>query len=132
MARYQHLPLFQACYGFVRQAYRLKMKLPQAFRHELGSEFVRSALRVLKLVIWANGVDRKAKTLKELLLEIDSLWIFLRLLHDLKAISAGEFQEFSERLTEMGTQAQAWTKWERGRLIPGLKTKTASPTLPTG
>ncbi len=58
-------------------------------------------------------LGEKGTPLQTLLLEVETLWAYLRLLHDLKGISAGEFQNLSERLADIGPQATAWMKWDR-------------------
>ncbi|USN48719.1 MAG: four helix bundle protein [Pseudobdellovibrionaceae bacterium] len=42
MARYQHLPVYQLSYSFVRESYRLKAKLPKLLKYDLGSDISRS------------------------------------------------------------------------------------------
>lgn len=112
MARYQHLPLYQETYAFSREVYRMKVKLPKELKHDLGSMVFQAALRCIRCIIFANGLKVKQKPLQELLLEIEMLWSYLRLLHDLRGISHGEFQVLTERLESIGKQAQAWQKWE--------------------
>ncbi|MBY0472496.1 four helix bundle protein [bacterium] len=116
MSRYEHLSLYQACYTFSREIYRIKLKLPAALKHDLGAQVFTSCLRCLRCVIFANGSQRKSRPLQELLLEIESLRTYTRLLHDLRGISKGEFQTLSERLREMAAQANAWHKWECDRV----------------
>ena len=113
MARYHHLPVFQKCYAFSKQIYQLKLGLPKAIKHDLGSDFFCSTLRCIKLVIFANGLETKEKALKEVILELEVQWVYLRLLHDLKALSSGQFKELSSRLSEIGAQASAWLAWEK-------------------
>ena len=112
MARYQHLPLYQEAYGFSREIYRLKLKLPKDLKHDLGSLTFQATLRCIRCIVFANGLKIKQKPLQTLLLEIEMLWSYLRLLHDLRGISRGEFQVLTERLESISKQAQAWQKWE--------------------
>jgi hypothetical protein len=86
MSRFQHLPLFQKCYSFAKEVYRLKLQLPKNLKHDLGSDLFKSALRNTKLVIVANGSENKEKALRELFLEVQVIWVWLRLLVDLEAI----------------------------------------------
>ena len=113
MARYQHLPLYQACYALTREVYRLRIKFPKTLKYDLGTTLCASAVRCLKLIVMANGRVSKEATLRELLLEIECLWTYSRLLHDLGGISTGEFKSLSVRLAEIGSQAQAWIRWEK-------------------
>jgi hypothetical protein len=116
MARYQHLPVYKTFYAFCREVYRIKAKLPQALRHDLGSMIFASSLRCLRCVVFANGSQKKLRPLQELLLEVEGLWTLLRLLYDLKGISKGEFEVLSARLAEAGPQVSAWLKWEKERI----------------
>ncbi len=55
MARTRHLPLYAAIYGFSKETYRLKVKLPKALKHDLGQETFASAIKMLKCVVIANA-----------------------------------------------------------------------------
>jgi len=107
MARYQHLPVYQTIYSITRELYRLKIKFPKHLKNDLGELFCASGLRCIRCVIFANGSQKKMKALQELLLEVETLWTLSRLAYDLQGISKGEFQVLSEKLSELGKQANA-------------------------
>ena len=113
MARYQHLPVYQALYSLSLQSYRLKLKLPKTLKHDLGQVFFETAVRCVRGVILANGSANKVRPLQQVLLEFETLWVYSRLLFDLRAISSGEFRTLSENLADAGKQLNAWLKWER-------------------
>lgn len=121
VARTQHLPLYSASYVFVREIYRIRIKLPKTLKHDLGRELFESALKILKCVVLANRSHDKSRYISRLLLEIEVQWAFLRLLFDLRGITEGEFKVLSERLTDIGKQANAWLKWHKEK-----QTKSAS------
>ena len=75
-----------------------------------------SSLRCSKGIIVANGSKNKLKPLQEIILEVEVIWVQLRMLYDFKAISIGEFQHLSERVAEVSPQLQAWLKWEKTRI----------------
>lgn len=118
MSRFQHLPLFQKCYAFAKEVYQLKLKLPKNLKHELGTDLFKSALQSTKLVIMANGSENKERALKELSLEVQVIWVWLRLLVDLKAISTGQFQELSDRLADIEKQVSTWAIWDKKQRKP--------------
>ena len=118
MARYSHLPIYRAMYAFVRSMFQVQQKLPQSLKFTLGQKVFDSSLRCLKGIVVANGSKNKTKILSELTLEIEVIWTYLRLLHDLRGISSGEFGVFSEQLSEIGKQLSAWTKWNREQQQP--------------
>ena len=116
MARYSHLPLYKSTYVLTREVYRLQQKMPKTFKFTLGLMLFESSLRCTKGIIVANGSKNKLKPLQEVILEVEVIWTYLRMLYDLKAISGGEFQHLSERVAEVSPQLQAWLKWEKERL----------------
>jgi hypothetical protein len=70
----------------------------------------------------ANGSIKKDRYLSRLLLEVEVQWALLRLLYELKAVSAGQFKLLSERLADITKQSQAWFKW-----VQDQERKGASP-----
>jgi hypothetical protein len=111
MAQAQHLPLYNSAYVFVREIYRIKIRLPKTLRHDLGQQTSESALNLVKYIVLANQSQLKETHISEILLEIETQWVFLRLLFDLRGITEGEFKVLSERLSDIGKQAQAWLNW---------------------
>jgi hypothetical protein len=83
MGRYQHLPLYDALFRYTKELYTLKDRLPKNIKNDLGQALCESSLRCLKLVIFANGSEKKEVPLRDLALEIESQWIYLRLVHDI-------------------------------------------------
>ncbi len=116
MSRYQHLPLYDALYRYTKELYVLKSRLTKNLKNDLGQALCESALRSLKLVVFANGSLKKESSLRDLALEIETQWIFLRLVHDQKGMSLGQFKVLAERLTEISKQVSAWRKWSKDEL----------------
>ena len=77
MSRTRHLPLYTASYVFVRETYRIKIKLPKILKYDLGQEAFASSIKILKCVALANHVEDKTAHLKRLLLEIEVQWTLL-------------------------------------------------------
>ena len=80
MAQSRHLPLYAAAYAFTKEIYRLKTKLPKALKHELGQEAFHSAIKTLKCIVVANRAKDKTLHIERLQLEIEVLWVLLRLI----------------------------------------------------
>ena len=116
MSRYQHLPLYDALYRYTHELYKLKTALPKHLKHDLGEALCKSSLRCLKLVIFANGSERKEATLRDLVLEVETQWVYLRLLHDQKGLSIGQFEVLGKRLSDIGSQVGAWRKWNKEQI----------------
>ena len=113
MAHVQHLPLYSSIYRFIRELYRIKLKLPKIIKHDLGQEVFQSSLKLIKCVVLANNAQEKGLHISRLLLESEVQWVLIRLLFDLRGISEGEFKVLSEQLREIEKQAQAWLKWQQ-------------------
>ena len=113
MSRYQHLPIYDAFYRYTNELYKLKKILPKDLKNDLCEAICKSSLRCLKLVVFANGSERKDAPLRDLALEIETQWVYLRLIHDQKGISLGQFEVFGKKLTGIGAQVGAWRKWYR-------------------
>ena len=113
MARYQHLPVYQSVYVLCLQSYRIKLKLPKSFKHDLGQAFCGQSIRLLKIIALANQHKNKFKMLEHAAIEHEGLWVITRLLFDLKCISNGEYRILCEMLTEIAKQIHAWRRWEK-------------------
>ncbi len=111
MGRNQHLNIYQDAYRFCREIYRLKQKFPKIMKYDLGEKLGSAALTLIRCIVVANGSKEKAKPLRAMALEIDSLWVYLRMAYDFQAISQGEFQVVSEILFEISEQNKKWLAW---------------------
>lgn len=120
MARYDHLPLYKALYTFSKEIYRTKSQLPKSLKHDLGSTAFAACLRMLRLLVIANGSSLKKGPLSELTLEVQTLWTYLRLMYDLKGISKGQFGVLCEHLEDIQKQIGAWTNWEKKQVSSNL------------
>ena len=115
MAKTREIPIYSLAYGYTKEIYKIKMKLPKSMKHDLGQELSLSAIKILEHVVLSNRSHMKLPHIINLILQIEIQWALLRLVYDLKGISIGEFKVLSERLSEMGKQAQAWLNWEKKR-----------------
>ena len=131
MARTQHLPLYSAAFVFVREVYGVRVKLPKMLKYDLGQETFQSALKILKCIVLANRAHDKNRHITRLLLEVEVQWALLRLLYELKGISEGEFKVLSERLSEIGKQAQAWLNWQQASQRAAGTAKTVASKVKT-
>jgi hypothetical protein len=117
MARYDHLPLYKSLYTFSKEIYRTKNQLPKSLKHDLGAIVFTACLRMLRLLVIANGSSPKKGPLSELALEVQTLWTFLRLMYDLKGISKGQFGVLCEHLEDIQKQVTAWINWEKKQAL---------------
>lgn len=116
MARFKHLEIYQSAYKFTREVYQIKTKLPKNLKFDLGEKTLNSCLKIIRGVVIANGTKDRVKVLLQISLEIETLWVFLRMLFDFKGISRGEFEVLSNLLSSVAKQNQAWVKWSKEQL----------------
>jgi len=123
MARNNHLDIYQDTYRFCREVFRVKQKLPKILKYDLGEKMGVSSLVLIKAIVIANGSKDKTKALTTMALEIDVLWVYLRLAHDFKGITRGEFQVLSELLHEISKQNKNWLAWARKNTKESMDTR---------
>ena len=123
MARYSHLPIYKSTYALTREIYRYLERLPKSQRFTIGERLLDSCIKCIQGIVIANGSEEKLPPLRDITLEIEAIWTYLRLLHDLQGISRGEFKAIAERLGEIAPQLSAWVRWEKDRLKNETKTE---------
>ncbi len=116
MARFKHLEIYQSAYKFTREVYQIKTKLPKNLKFDLGEKTLNSCLKIIRGLVIANGTKDRVKVLLQISLEIETLWVFLRMLFDFKGISRGEFEVLSNLLSNVAKQNQSWIKWSKEQL----------------
>ncbi len=116
MARFKHLEIYQSAYKFTREVYQIKTKLPKNLKFDLGEKTLNSCLKIIRGLVIANGTKDRLKVLLQISLEIETLWVFLRMLFDFKGISRGEFEVLSNLLSNVAKQNQSWIKWSKEQL----------------
>jgi hypothetical protein len=116
VARFKHLEIYQSAYKFTREVYQIKTKLPKNLKFDLGEKTLNSCLKIIRGVVIANGTKDRVKVLLQISLEIETLWVFLRMLFDFKGISRGEFEVLSSLLSSVAKQNQSWIKWSKEQL----------------
>jgi hypothetical protein len=117
VARFKHLEIYQSAYKFTREVYQIKTKLPKNLKFDLGEKTLNSCLKIIRGLVIANGTKDRLKVLLQISLEIETLWVFLRMLFDFKGISRGEFEVLSNLLSSVAKQNQAWVKWSKEQLV---------------
>lgn len=117
MARFKHLEIYQSAYKFTREVYRIKLKLPKTLKFDLGERTLNSCIKIVRGVVIANGTKERIKILLQISLEIETLWIYLRMFFDFQGISRGEFEVLSHLLSDVAKQNQSWIKWSKTQLV---------------
>lgn len=113
MARYEHIAIFQSAYMLTLEIYKTTKNFNKEYKYTLGERLKNIAHQLLDLVIKTNNMPGKEKLdgIRQIDSKKEELRIHLRLAHDLKVVSSGQFGVFNEKLEEIGKQVGGWQKW---------------------
>ena len=92
MARSKHLKIYIDTYRLCRELFRIREKLPKTLKYNLGEMAFSSSVKMIRGIVVANGSKEKLKALHVISLEIEVLWVYLRMMYDFKGITEGEFK----------------------------------------
>ncbi len=120
-----NIPIYVSTYSYVKEVFKIKVRLPKILKYDLGQELFESSYKILKCIALANKAVEKTRYIERLIFEIETQWVTLRLLCDLQGLSSGAFNAMSERLGEIEKQALAWQKWNRTQKQNGLASNHA-------
>lgn len=108
MSGIDNLKLFQKSYDYYEWIYPHLKNFPKSERFTLVQHIENTLLDFLSEVVMARKSQKPLKHLKEADKQLEKLKIFLRLSKDLEFISIGQYEESSERLTEIGKILGGW------------------------
>ena len=111
MARYQHLPVFQAIYDLILEIHNRADNFPRIHRYSIGEKIKNIGFDLLDLVIKANSVKDKGAYLQEAEDVLEKLKIYIRLCFDLKILSSKGFEFLIRKMDEIGRQLNKWKEW---------------------
>ena len=111
MARYQHLPVFQAIYDLILEIHKRVDNFPRVHRYSIGEKIKNIGFDLLDLIIKANSEKDKASYLQQAEDVFERLKIYIRLCFDLKIIGRKGFEFLSKKMDEIGSQLNNWKEW---------------------
>ena len=111
MARYQHLPIFQAVYDLILEIHKRVDNFPRIHRYSIGEKIKNLGFDLLDFIIQANSVKDKVNYLQQAENILEKLKIYIRLCFDLKIISCKGFEFLNRKMEEIGRQLNKWKEW---------------------
>lgn len=111
MARYEHLPIFQAIYDLILEIHNRVDNFSRIHRYSIGEKIKNIGFDLLDLIIKANSVKDKAVYLQEAEDVLEKLKIYIRLCFDLKILGGKGFEFLSRKMDEIGRQLNKWKEW---------------------
>lgn len=111
MARTEHLPIYKSAYGLCLYIERIVGCFSVSNKYFIGIDLEDTARKVLKLVVRANSLRDKEKTLQQLGEEIDEIQILLSLCDDLSVFpDLKSLEQATSLVTEIAKQNDSWLK----------------------
>lgn len=111
MARYQHLPVFQAIYDLILEIHKRVDRFPRVHRYSIGEKIKNIGFDLLDLVIEANSIKDKGPLLEEAERVLEKLKIYIRLCFDLEIMGSKGFEFLIRGMDEIGRQLNKWKEW---------------------
>jgi len=111
LARYQHLPVFQAIYDLILEIHNRVDNFPRVHRYSIGEKIKNISFDLLDLVVKANSVKNKEVYLGGAEDILEKLKIYIRLCFDLKILGNKGFEFLIRGMDEIGRQLNKWKEW---------------------
>jgi hypothetical protein len=103
-------PIFNKTYDFIKWLLPLTVGFPRSQRFVIASALQQEALRFQGLLIEAVHQADTLARLDEADAELDKLRTHLRLCHDLKLLSHGQYGQAARMVSELGRLLGGWKK----------------------
>lgn len=110
MALHTQLPIYKVAYDLLGVATDFVQNMPRSVKTVLGSHLRDLCLGLVLLILRANGAKDKTPHLDALLERLEETQLLLRLCHDKRFISRGQYAKAVELTSSVGRQANGWRK----------------------
>ena len=112
MARYAHLPIYNAAFSILKELYLRVPKFAKNYKYTLGSRLLDAGQEIILLIIQANN-DRigRADVLESLRRKIEELTILTRMGNELEQWGGERiYLMLSEKIVGLSRQGEGWRK----------------------
>ncbi|EKE21664.1 MAG: hypothetical protein ACD_7C00161G0009 [uncultured bacterium] len=111
MARYQHLPIFQAAYDLNIEIHHRVDSFPRVHRYAMGERLKNLTMDFLDLMVQANSKVDKFEILEKSEFILEKLKIYIRTCFDLKILGCNVFEFLVRKIEGICEQLNKWKKW---------------------
>lgn len=111
MARYKHLPIFQAAYNFNIEINKRVVNFPRLYRYSTGEKLKNSAFDLMNLIIKANSQVDRVMLLDAAEEILENLKLLVRMCYDLKIMGGKGFEYLARLMDDIGRQLCRWKEW---------------------
>ena len=108
MAQYDTLPIYKACYDFLLRMMHVITHFPREYKHTLGERIQNACIEMVISIYRANTVKYKSQHLKALMNQVQLLYLYLRISHDIKILPTEKYASIVETVDGIARQTQGW------------------------
>jgi hypothetical protein len=111
-----NLPVYGASYALLLEIFRCTRALIREYKYTLGQSLKNELVALITLIYRANSSQSdRALHIAAAREHIETIRLFVRLLHDLRQISLATFVALSERIENVSKQLLGWQRSVSGR-----------------
>lgn len=106
------IPIFKKSYELYKLLHELRIKVSKQDRHTLWQKLENNALEVLEDILRANTMNKSEKlpTLNDASHSLNVTRVFIRLAKDTEIIDFKRYEDFQNRVDEIGRMLGGWIK----------------------
>lgn len=116
MAIYLELPVYKACYELYLEFVKVRRTLPREERYTIGQELDRVMVEVLVLLQRINATRDRVPLIGRARQLVAEIRIRMRVLKDVKALSAGRFTALFDLSESVSKQLVSWQKFSQKQI----------------
>ena len=106
----EDLIIYQKVYDLIKYSFPVLNRFPKSQKFVLGQQIENTFVKMLELIVTANKLKSKGRTLFLLDIELQKAKTLVRLAADLRFMSIKRYGIFCEKLSEIGRLTGGWSK----------------------
>ena len=126
-------PIIQCAYQLVLELHQLLSRFPKHHRYQLGDRLGQMTLDFFQATMKANftrDLRQRSVMLEQLSGDLFQVRMMMRMGHDLKILSKGQWTAFNTRIEDIRTQLIGWSHWVNSQIPPNQPHKDKVPPIP--
>ena len=108
MALYSTLPIYKSCYDFLLRIMKVVTHFPKDYKYTLGEKIQNTAIEMVISIYKVNTVKYKSQPLRMMLHQVQMMYLFLRIAHDMKILSQEQYASIILMIDDISSQATGW------------------------
>ena len=110
MAQYSHLAVYKSAYDYTLAIVQMTKNCPKEYKYSIAEKIQLISVDMILDIYRANSAADKIPFLKHLLENVEQLFVYMRLCHDLQIINIEKYTHFTENLNSIAKQTNGWIK----------------------